>query len=74
MRTARNEKEEEEEKKRKTRDALLKCYASHRINKKNQPDCLIVLNKDIRSSIDFPEETMDFYEKFSNKKKKTISF
>jgi len=38
MRTSRNEKEEEEEeeeeeKKRKTRDALLKCYASHRIKK-----------------------------------------
>jgi hypothetical protein len=38
MRTSRNEKreeeeeEEEEEKKRKTRDALHKCYASHRIN------------------------------------------
>jgi hypothetical protein len=37
MRTSRNEKEEEEKeeeekKKRKTRDALLKCYASHRIN------------------------------------------
>jgi hypothetical protein len=42
MRTSRNkeedddddeEEEEEEEKKRKNRDALLKCYASHRIKK-----------------------------------------
>ncbi len=38
MRTSRNEKEEEEEekKKRKTRDALHKCYASHRIKKKRK--------------------------------------
>ncbi len=41
MRTSRNEKREEEEeeekkKKRKTRDALHKCYASHRINDINQ--------------------------------------
>ncbi len=34
MRTSRNEKEEKEEK-RKTRDALHKCYASHRINNDN---------------------------------------
>ncbi len=31
MRTSRNKKEEEKKKKRKTRDALHKCYASHRI-------------------------------------------